>query len=166
MKTLTAYIKDVVGLEIEIQPLAKTAMDKLPMYLTEGYKWHKFPPALQEIGVAVPVFFHVHDVRECRVPLEPRFVPLGASSDLVSELGQVRLDLLDVGVRLGPLSHRSEERLHGLCSLGDLSHRDGLGLRRLVGGRLLRRGCCELGRGPGSDEGQKQGYGDALEEVP
>jgi DNA-binding transcriptional regulator YhcF (GntR family) len=41
MKTLIAYIKDVVGLEIEIQPLAKATMDKLPMYLTEGYQWHK-----------------------------------------------------------------------------------------------------------------------------
>jgi DNA-binding transcriptional regulator YhcF (GntR family) len=40
-KTLTAYIKDVVGLGIEIQPLAKATMDKLPMYLTEGYQWHK-----------------------------------------------------------------------------------------------------------------------------
>lgn len=41
MKTLTAYIKDVVGVEIEIQPFAKAAMDKLPMYLTEGYQWQK-----------------------------------------------------------------------------------------------------------------------------
>lgn len=41
MKTLIAYIKDVVGLETEIQPLAKATMDRLPMYLTEGYKWHK-----------------------------------------------------------------------------------------------------------------------------
>jgi DNA-binding transcriptional regulator YhcF (GntR family) len=41
MKILIAYIKDVVGLEAEIQPLAKETMDKLPMYLTEGYKWHK-----------------------------------------------------------------------------------------------------------------------------
>ena len=41
MKTLIAYIKDVVGLEIEIQPLARAVIDKLPMYLTEGYQWHK-----------------------------------------------------------------------------------------------------------------------------
>lgn len=41
MKALIEYIKDVVGLEIEIQPLAKTTMDKLPIYLTEGYQWHK-----------------------------------------------------------------------------------------------------------------------------
>ena len=41
MKTLIAYIKDVIGLEIEIQPLDRAAIDKLPMYLTEGYQWHK-----------------------------------------------------------------------------------------------------------------------------
>ena len=41
MKTLIAYIKDVVGLEIEIHPLVRAVIDKLPMYLTEGYQWHK-----------------------------------------------------------------------------------------------------------------------------
>lgn len=41
MKTLIAYIKNVVGLEIEIHPLARAVIDKLPMYLTEGYQWHK-----------------------------------------------------------------------------------------------------------------------------
>jgi len=41
MKRLIEYIKDVIGVEIEIQPLTKTVTDKLPMYLAEGYKWHK-----------------------------------------------------------------------------------------------------------------------------
>jgi DNA-binding transcriptional regulator YhcF (GntR family) len=41
MKTLIAYIKEVVGLEIEIQPLARTVLEKLPMYLIEGYQWYK-----------------------------------------------------------------------------------------------------------------------------
>ena len=41
MKALIAYIKDVLGFEIEIQPLAKAMKDKLPIYLNVGYDWHK-----------------------------------------------------------------------------------------------------------------------------
>lgn len=41
MKRLVAYIKDIIGLEIEIQPLNRTEIDKLPMYLAEGYRWYK-----------------------------------------------------------------------------------------------------------------------------
>jgi DNA-binding transcriptional regulator YhcF (GntR family) len=41
MKRLIEYIKDVIGLEIEIQPLTRAVTDKLPMYLAEGYQWHK-----------------------------------------------------------------------------------------------------------------------------
>src|SRR5690554_2874448 len=41
MKRLIEYIKDVIGLEIEIQPLTRVVTDKLPMYLAEGYQWYK-----------------------------------------------------------------------------------------------------------------------------
>lgn len=41
MKRLIEYIKDVIGLEIEIQPLTRAVTDKFPMYLAEGYQWRK-----------------------------------------------------------------------------------------------------------------------------
>jgi len=40
MKQLIGYIKDVIGIEIEVQPLDKVMTDKLPMYLNEGYQWY------------------------------------------------------------------------------------------------------------------------------
>lgn len=40
MKQLIAYIKDVIGIDIEVQPLDKVMTDKLPMYLNEGYQWY------------------------------------------------------------------------------------------------------------------------------
>ena len=41
IKKIITYIKDVVGLELEINPLDKTMKDKLPFYLNEGYQWYK-----------------------------------------------------------------------------------------------------------------------------
>ena len=41
MKRLIAYIKDIIGASIEIHLLQKKELDKLPMYLHEGYIWHK-----------------------------------------------------------------------------------------------------------------------------
>ena len=41
MKKLTAYIKSVLGIELEIQPLDNSILNNLPMYLREGYRWHK-----------------------------------------------------------------------------------------------------------------------------
>lgn len=41
MKDLTTYIKSVLGIEIDIKPLDKLMVNKLPMYLKESYKWHK-----------------------------------------------------------------------------------------------------------------------------
>jgi hypothetical protein len=39
MKQLIAYIEDIIGIEIDLQPLARAMTDKLPMYLNEGYRW-------------------------------------------------------------------------------------------------------------------------------
>ncbi|MBI2281099.1 MAG: MarR family transcriptional regulator [Bacteroidetes bacterium] len=41
MKDLTTYIKSVLGIEIDIKPLDKLMVNKLPMYLKEGYKWQE-----------------------------------------------------------------------------------------------------------------------------
>lgn len=40
IKKIITYIKDVIGLELEINPLDKTMKDKLPFYLNEGYQWY------------------------------------------------------------------------------------------------------------------------------
>ncbi|MBI9068972.1 MAG: hypothetical protein JEZ09_16870 [Salinivirgaceae bacterium] len=40
MKKLLAYINEVLGIKIDIQPMTKVFTDKLPMYLKEGYYWH------------------------------------------------------------------------------------------------------------------------------
>lgn len=41
MKQLIAYIEDVIGIEIDIQPLDKEMTVKFPIYLMEGYRWQK-----------------------------------------------------------------------------------------------------------------------------
>jgi hypothetical protein len=41
MKQLFTYLKEVIGIEIDLQPLAREMTDKLPMYLNEGYQWQE-----------------------------------------------------------------------------------------------------------------------------
>jgi len=41
MKKLAAYINEILGVVIDIQPMTKVYTDKLPLYLKEGYNWHK-----------------------------------------------------------------------------------------------------------------------------
>lgn len=41
MKRLVEYIEDVLGIGIEIEPLDKAMINKLPMYLNEGYRWQE-----------------------------------------------------------------------------------------------------------------------------
>jgi len=41
MERIITYLKDVLGLEINLQPLAKAMKDKLPLYLKEGYQWYE-----------------------------------------------------------------------------------------------------------------------------
>jgi hypothetical protein len=41
MKQLITYLADVIGIEIDLQPLAREMTDKLPMYLNEGYQWQE-----------------------------------------------------------------------------------------------------------------------------
>jgi DNA-binding transcriptional regulator YhcF (GntR family) len=40
MRDLVVYIKDIIGLELEIKALEKDMLSKLPMYLKEGYIWN------------------------------------------------------------------------------------------------------------------------------
>lgn len=40
MKKIINYIKDVIGLDLEINPLDKIMQDRLPLYLNEGYQWY------------------------------------------------------------------------------------------------------------------------------
>jgi len=41
MKQLIAYLEDIIGIEINLQPLDRAMTDKLPMYLNEGYRWQQ-----------------------------------------------------------------------------------------------------------------------------
>ena len=41
MKKLITYIKNIIGASIELHLLQKKELDKLPMYLHEGYNWYK-----------------------------------------------------------------------------------------------------------------------------
>jgi hypothetical protein len=123
-----------------------------------GAVGEQIAPGFQEAGVAAPVSSHAHDGRERRSIIEASFVPLGAFSDFVSELGQGSLDLLDAGVLLGALLHRGQERSHGLRLPGDLSHRDGRWLRGLAGRRFSRRDRRHLSRCCGGDQGQSQAF--------
>lgn len=41
MKPLKRYIREVLGLELELKPPDRALMGKLPMYLKEGYRWQQ-----------------------------------------------------------------------------------------------------------------------------
>jgi DNA-binding transcriptional regulator YhcF (GntR family) len=41
MKPLKTYIKEVLGLHLELQPPDRALTNKLPMYLKEGYQWQQ-----------------------------------------------------------------------------------------------------------------------------
>lgn len=41
VKNLITYIDQTIGLNLTVNPFPKNETDKLPMYLKEGYRWHK-----------------------------------------------------------------------------------------------------------------------------
>ena len=41
MNAIIKYIREVIGLEIEIRALAKATRSKLPMYLNQTYQWYE-----------------------------------------------------------------------------------------------------------------------------
>jgi hypothetical protein len=41
MRPINTYLREVLGLHLELQPPDRTLMNKLPMYLKEGYRWQQ-----------------------------------------------------------------------------------------------------------------------------